>query len=424
MLKDGKTICILNAKKWRTEKLKIISLLIGATLLFSLCACAATQSEGQTAEISQGSTWQEQYDLGVRYLSEGNYEEAIIAFTSAIEIDPKQAQAYVGRGDACVLLGETEDNLIAAKADYETALSIDETLVEAYQNLAQLYLTLDESDNAVKILKQGYALTGDEALRKALDSVISKASDEGSNGYDNNGIVNFLGKTMEDVVERYGNEYSAGNYEGSTYIAYEDIATFFFGAIVEYPDNNAVINIISLSSSESLTGNLTGAMTYPELVDAVGEETKLEQPDYSYNEMEDYGYYSTEFVYQGYNVSYEWFEDPETNISTDVIVSKRADTFEQPHYEPDMAMITERFKRVGRNYLAEVLSIPDDAGFQFTNIEYESDILWSMDCYSPTDNGLRIYAIFELDPWNDRATITPGWGGDFEAEFSISKYDH
>ena len=55
----------------------------------------------------QGS-WQEQYDLGVRYLSEGNYEEAILAFTAAIEIDPARAEAYVGRGDAYVASGETE----------------------------------------------------------------------------------------------------------------------------------------------------------------------------------------------------------------------------------------------------------------------------------------------------------------------------
>jgi len=40
-------------------------------------------------------TWQEQYDLGVRYLSEGNYEEAIIAFTAAIEIDPNYTDTYL-----------------------------------------------------------------------------------------------------------------------------------------------------------------------------------------------------------------------------------------------------------------------------------------------------------------------------------------
>lgn len=48
--------------------------------------------------------WQEQYDLGVKYLSEGNYEEAILSFTAAIEIDPMRAHAYVGRGDSYVQL--------------------------------------------------------------------------------------------------------------------------------------------------------------------------------------------------------------------------------------------------------------------------------------------------------------------------------
>lgn len=80
------------------------------------------------------STWQEQYDLGVRYLSEGNYEEAIIAFNAAIEIDPKQEDAYIGlakvyaaQGDTdkateildkgIAKIGETE-GLINAKAQY------------------------------------------------------------------------------------------------------------------------------------------------------------------------------------------------------------------------------------------------------------------------------------------------------------------
>lgn len=66
-------------------------------LTLGLCAC------GQKAP-----TWQEQYDLGVRYLSEGNYEEAIIAFTAAIEIDPKNAEAYIGLADVYIQQGEYE----------------------------------------------------------------------------------------------------------------------------------------------------------------------------------------------------------------------------------------------------------------------------------------------------------------------------
>lgn len=45
------------------------------------------------------ATWQEQHNLGVRYLSQGNDKEAILAFTD-IEIVPKRAEAFVGRSAA------------------------------------------------------------------------------------------------------------------------------------------------------------------------------------------------------------------------------------------------------------------------------------------------------------------------------------
>ena len=79
------------------------------TILFLTLMLTACGQQARQEETVQKPTWQEQYDLGVRYLSEGNYQEAIIAFTTAIEIDPKQAPAYVGRGDAywgIVLMGE------------------------------------------------------------------------------------------------------------------------------------------------------------------------------------------------------------------------------------------------------------------------------------------------------------------------------
>jgi len=104
---------------------KIIALLSALVLILGLCACTATEPEAPATDTSQGPTWQEQYDLGVRYLSEGNYEEAILAFTAAIEIDPKRAPAYVGRGDAYVGSGETEANLAAALADYEKAFELE-----------------------------------------------------------------------------------------------------------------------------------------------------------------------------------------------------------------------------------------------------------------------------------------------------------
>lgn len=77
---------------------RAINILLSTLLLCGLCAC------GQKAP-----TWQEQYDLGVSYLSDGNYEEAIIAFTAAIEIDPKRVETYIGLSDLYLAVGN--DNM-------------------------------------------------------------------------------------------------------------------------------------------------------------------------------------------------------------------------------------------------------------------------------------------------------------------------
>lgn len=120
--------------------------LLALVLLVGVSACR-TQSE------PHASTWQEQYDLGIHYLSEGNYQEAIIAFTSAIEIAPNQAAAYIGRGDAYIDFGGTEEKLSAAQADYEMAVELDDASAEAYLGLAEVHIRREKYDLAIDILK-------------------------------------------------------------------------------------------------------------------------------------------------------------------------------------------------------------------------------------------------------------------------------
>ena len=87
---------------------KRLSMFLVCVLL--LCACSSQQTK-----------YQEQYDLGIKYLSEGNYEEAIIAFKQAIEIDAKQAAAYVGCGDSYVGLAGQVINDEQREAYYNKA---------------------------------------------------------------------------------------------------------------------------------------------------------------------------------------------------------------------------------------------------------------------------------------------------------------
>ena len=100
---------------------RITTLFLTALLLLSLIACGAKVA------------WQEQYDLGMRYLNDGNYQEAVIAFEAAIEIDAKRPEAYLGAADA--------------------------------------YMGLGDTDSARSILERGYAETGDGSLKSRLDAL-------------------------------------------------------------------------------------------------------------------------------------------------------------------------------------------------------------------------------------------------------------
>ena len=175
---------------------RYISVLLALLLTASLCACGnkAETAPVEEAPVEQAPTWQEQYDLGVRYLSEGNYKEAIIAFEAAIKIDPKRVDAYVG--------------------------------------LAEAYIAQDDPEKARKILEQALTVVGErDSVLAALADLESHAvggrpldSSEQQNrtlnySYDKNGAIQWI---YEDVYDKQGtlirsNTYNA-NWELAAYV--------------------------------------------------------------------------------------------------------------------------------------------------------------------------------------------------------------
>ena len=71
--------------------------------------------------------------LADRYLSEQNYEQAIIEFEKVLEIEPMNVDAYLG--------------------------------------LAEAYMALGETDRAIKILEEGIEKTGSDKLRDKLEEI-------------------------------------------------------------------------------------------------------------------------------------------------------------------------------------------------------------------------------------------------------------
>lgn len=140
-----------------SANMKNLKKLLCVFLIFMLAACG-----------TGAKTWQDHYDLGMRYLSEGNYEEAILSFTAAIEIDDKRIEAFIGRGDAYFAFDELEEHFESAIADFETALGLDEMYVDAYIKLADVYFAMDETDKAIEVLVKGFEVTGDSILQERL----------------------------------------------------------------------------------------------------------------------------------------------------------------------------------------------------------------------------------------------------------------
>ena len=176
--------------------------------------------------------WKEQYDLGQQYLLEENYEEAIVAFTAAIEIEPNQADAYIGRGNAYVLSGETEEHLAQALADYQYVLELDEANAEAYLGIADIYIRQGDYEAALDILEEGMEKTeGNEEISAKIAEIESgNITDSSGNArrissYDSSGVLMWYHEYTYDADGKQTSVTSydtSGNQTGYVELTYDE----------------------------------------------------------------------------------------------------------------------------------------------------------------------------------------------------------
>ncbi len=82
---------------------------------------------------------------GTKLLREGKNYKAITAFTQAIEIEPKYAEAYIKRGIAYYYLAHYKE----AIDDYTHTLSLKQYIADAYVRRADAYRALNDFSNAI-----------------------------------------------------------------------------------------------------------------------------------------------------------------------------------------------------------------------------------------------------------------------------------
>jgi len=116
-------------------------------------------------------SYEKQLSLGEKFLLDMEYEEAIVAFNKAIEIEPKSTAAYIGLAETYISrLGDTDIDSAndALSRGYEQTQSLE--IIDAYVKLSDKLIHNGELDLAIELLQKGYNSIGVERLREVLEA--------------------------------------------------------------------------------------------------------------------------------------------------------------------------------------------------------------------------------------------------------------
>lgn len=122
-----------------TEKRKLLQLVAAVLLaVMLLTACASGASKAA-----------DKIELGQKYLTELNYTEAVASFIEAIRLDPDNIQAYMGRAEAYLALGEYEKALEDYRFVSQKTEEMPYTRAISYMGQAEVYEKIDKQDRAL-----------------------------------------------------------------------------------------------------------------------------------------------------------------------------------------------------------------------------------------------------------------------------------
>ncbi|MDP7033590.1 MAG: tetratricopeptide repeat protein, partial [Planctomycetota bacterium] len=153
---------------------------------------------------------------GLLYLEKRMHEKAIIAYTQAIQLNPRFAQAYVNRGNVHF----HKENLDSALQDYSRAIEIDPKNANAFQNRSNVRMklghfnrALEDSNKAIQIdprfvsayLVRGAIHANMGNTQKAVEnfSTAIEIDPRCVNAYKNRGLLRFNKGDLRGATEDY-----------------------------------------------------------------------------------------------------------------------------------------------------------------------------------------------------------------------------
>lgn len=112
---------------------------------------------------------QQHLELGEKYLSELDYNSAVLEFTSVIEVNPRSEDAYLGRGEAYLGLGDFD----SAVDDYTMVIDLNGGTIDGYVGRSRAHAGRGELTEAEEDLQMAITNGLDEAQAETIRQEIT-----------------------------------------------------------------------------------------------------------------------------------------------------------------------------------------------------------------------------------------------------------
>jgi len=230
------------------DKLKNKLIIIVSVVIF----CLILGGIG-VAKYTNASHVKEGITLGNKYLQEGKYEEAILAFKKVIQIEPKNIEARVGLAKVYVKTGKPHE----AEKILKEVISINPKEVEPYLELAKLYISENNSVNAIKILTDGYKATNDESIKSMLENLKSKITVDNVNKTITLGENYSLPKEVTVKINNVEVQFPV-KWDKTTAVDTTKVGTHTFNGTLENTDKivKLTLNVIAIASIEDINSTV------------------------------------------------------------------------------------------------------------------------------------------------------------------------
>lgn len=286
----GQSTIIIEGELYKLKRKKWIPLIIVVIIILIVGVSIVLYSNTPDKRLIR------QLSLGEKYLEAMDYEQAVAVFEKALEIDPKNKDVLKGIARAYVGIGDNANGFDEAFAAYNQAIIYYYREAEAYLKLADLLITAEKYEEAMKVLDKGNEKLEERKYLEAIDEMEQEIAERaGTTKSDNH--ENAANKD-EETNEDQDMETASGSITDSEREVVEEASKEEIFIERELPLGNAQMQELTNIITEIFDANFLYNYGRGDGPQNYVLETDEELMNFFYNFMNDYHLTSDIIVFQ------------------------------------------------------------------------------------------------------------------------------